>query len=107
MALLRHASAKRQEGSASASASDIDPPSEWIDAQLEIHWQKDHSEPQRRLAALYRLQTLAWTDSGALRLASVHIGGAPLESGHYFESQTIQRIQNVFGRTLSKSGLSP
>src|SRR6516162_275804 len=28
-------------------------------------------------------------------------GGAPLESGHHFESQTIQRIQNVFGRTLS------
>src|SRR6516164_2826231 len=27
-------------------------------------------------------------------------GGAPLESGHHFESQTIQRIQNVFGRTL-------
>src|SRR6266478_372992 len=26
--------------------------------------------------------------------------GAPLESGHHFESQTIQRIQNVFGRTL-------
>jgi hypothetical protein len=24
----------------------------------------------------------------------------PLESGHHFESQTIQRIQNVFGRTL-------
>ncbi len=32
---------------------------------------------------------------------AVHIGGAPLESGHHFESQTIQRIQNVFGRTLS------
>src|SRR5262249_28261654 len=31
---------------------------------------------------------------------AVHIGGAPLESGHHFESQTIQRIQNVFGRTL-------
>src|SRR6516165_667656 len=30
-------------------------------------------------------------------------GGAPLESGHHFESQTIQRIQNVFGRTLSDS----
>src|SRR6516225_8123417 len=30
-------------------------------------------------------------------------GGAPLESGHHFESQTIQRIQNVFGRTLSKA----
>src|SRR5262249_42461700 len=29
-----------------------------------------------------------------------HIGGAPLESGHHFESQTIQTIQNVFGRTL-------
>src|SRR5260221_9211878 len=29
--------------------------------------------------------------------------GAPLESGHHFESQTIQRIQNVFGRTLSKN----
>src|SRR6516164_10430166 len=28
-------------------------------------------------------------------------GGAPLESGHHFESQTIQRIQNVFGRTLT------
>src|SRR6516225_3415458 len=28
-------------------------------------------------------------------------GGAPLESGHHFESQTIQRIQNVFGRTLN------
>src|SRR5439155_17971895 len=34
------------------------------------------------------------------RLFAVHIGGAPLESGHHFESQTIQRIQNVFGRTL-------
>src|SRR5215471_1733940 len=34
------------------------------------------------------------------RFFSVHIGGAPLESGHHFESQTIQRIQNVFGRTL-------
>src|SRR6516164_2621187 len=32
-------------------------------------------------------------------------GGAPLESGHHFESQTIQRIQNVFGRTLSTSSL--
>src|SRR6516164_6413745 len=32
-------------------------------------------------------------------------GGAPLESGHHFESQTIQRIQNVFGRTLSLSRL--
>src|SRR6516164_7496958 len=30
-------------------------------------------------------------------------GGAPLESGHHFESQTIQRIQNVFGRTLRRS----
>src|SRR6516225_9121204 len=29
-------------------------------------------------------------------------GGAPLESGHHFESQTIQRIQNVFGRTLRR-----
>src|SRR5260221_11722900 len=29
--------------------------------------------------------------------------GAPLESGHHFESQTIQRIQNVFGRTLRLS----
>src|SRR5260370_37256193 len=28
--------------------------------------------------------------------------GAPLESGHHFESQTIQRIQNVFGRTLRR-----
>jgi hypothetical protein len=27
--------------------------------------------------------------------------GAPLESGHHFGSQTIQRIHNVFGRTLS------
>src|SRR5262249_12627982 len=35
------------------------------------------------------------------RFFAVHIGGAPLESGHHFESQTIQRIQNVFGRTLS------
>src|SRR5215472_2200408 len=34
------------------------------------------------------------------RFFAVHIGGAPLESGHHFESQTIQRIQNVFGRTL-------
>jgi putative ABC transport system substrate-binding protein len=25
---------------------------------------------------------------------------APLESAHHLESQTIQRIQNVFGRTL-------
>src|SRR5260370_35483032 len=30
--------------------------------------------------------------------------GAPLESGHHFESQTIQRIQNVFGRTLKGAG---
>src|SRR5262249_9619868 len=29
-------------------------------------------------------------------------GGAPLESGHHFESQAIQRIQNVFGRTLRR-----
>src|SRR5262249_30259983 len=34
------------------------------------------------------------------RFFAVHIGGAPLESGHHFESQMIQRIQNVFGRTL-------
>src|SRR5215510_12529473 len=34
------------------------------------------------------------------RFFAVHIGGAPLESGHHFESQAIQRIQNVFGRTL-------
>src|SRR5215831_5993274 len=26
----------------------------------------------------------------------------PLESGHHFESQMTQRIQNVFGRTLSQ-----
>jgi hypothetical protein len=31
--------------------------------------------------------------------------GAPLESGHHFESQTIQRIQNVFGRTLRAKAL--
>src|SRR5215468_9205981 len=30
--------------------------------------------------------------------------GASLESGHHFESQTIQRIQNVFGRTLRREG---
>src|SRR5262249_18440980 len=36
----------------------------------------------------------------------VHIGGAPLESGHHFESQAIQRIQNVFGRTLKEGYLS-
>src|SRR5262249_13037844 len=34
------------------------------------------------------------------RFFAVHIGGASLESGHHFESQTIQRTQNVFGRTL-------
>src|SRR5262249_1877714 len=38
------------------------------------------------------------------RFFAVHIGGAPLESGHHFESQAIQRIQNVFGRTLRKEG---
>src|SRR5262249_675020 len=37
------------------------------------------------------------------RFFAVHIGGAPLESGHHFESQMIQRIQNVFGRTLSET----
>src|SRR5215510_5854160 len=37
------------------------------------------------------------------RFFAVHIGGAPLESGHHFESQTIQRIQNVFGRTLREA----
>src|SRR5262249_187986 len=36
------------------------------------------------------------------RFFAVHIGGASLESGHHFESQTIQRTQNVFGRTLSE-----
>src|SRR5215510_8448605 len=41
------------------------------------------------------------------RFFAVHIGGAPLESGHHFESQTIQRIQNVFGRTLSRLKVSP
>src|SRR5262249_61812629 len=41
------------------------------------------------------------------RFFAVHIGGAPLESGHHFEPQMIQRIQNVFGRTLRAiSGVS-
>src|SRR5262249_31607256 len=37
------------------------------------------------------------------RFFAVHIGGASLESGHHFESQTIQRTQNVFGRTLTST----
>src|SRR5262249_18308843 len=36
------------------------------------------------------------------RFFAVHIGGARLESGHHFESQMIQRIQNVSGRTLRR-----
>jgi hypothetical protein len=45
-----------------------DPPPEWIDAQLEIRWQKDHSEPERRLAALSRLQTLVGKEIAALSM---------------------------------------
>ena len=50
------------------------------------------SRPSRQLIARYALGT-----SAVLRRPH---RGAPLDSGHHFESQTIQRIQNVFGRTL-------
>jgi hypothetical protein len=34
------------------------PPKEWIDAQLSIPLSKDHSEPERRVAVLNKLQIL-------------------------------------------------
>ncbi len=39
---------------------------EWIECLVEVAWQKDRTEPELRLAALHKLQTLAWREIRAL-----------------------------------------